>query len=82
MQTLSPNLMVKDVTASINFYHDILGLEILMKIPEDNKPIWALLQKNNITIMLQQKESLIEEYPIFLKELLEVPYLYSSKLIN
>lgn len=36
MQTLSPNLMVKDVTASINFYHNILGFDILMKIPEDN----------------------------------------------
>lgn len=81
MQTLTPNLMVKEVADSINFYHNILGFEIIMKVPEVN-PIWAFLKKEDVTIMLQQKESLIKEYPHLSKRTLGGSFSLFIKMNN
>lgn len=62
MESLTPNLMVEDVLSSIDYYQKFFNFDVLMKFPEDEKPVWALLQNSNVTIMLQQKDSLAEEY--------------------
>ncbi|MCK4265270.1 VOC family protein [Candidatus Babeliales bacterium] len=55
--------MVKNVQVSIDYYQNFLKFNVLMKMPEQGKLIWALLQRDNVSIMLQQQESLLEEYP-------------------
>ncbi len=62
MQGLSPNLIVKNMKESLDYYKNILNFEILVTVPEKDEIIWALLQNNNVTIMFQKKESLENEY--------------------
>lgn len=66
MKSITPNLKVADIANSLKFYEIILGFEIIMKVPDVN-PVWVMLKNGNAEIMLQQKESIEEEYP-FLKE--------------
>lgn len=62
MKSITPNLKVADIANSLKFYEIILGFEIIMKVPDVN-PVWVMLKNGNAEIMLQQKESIEEEYP-------------------
>ena len=63
-ETMTTNIMVENVMDTINFYKNTLGFEVVLTVPsEDDKKDFAILKKDSISIMLQSKESLIEEYP-------------------
>ena len=72
---LTPNIMVKDVNETIEYYKQNLGFEFIMGVDEnkevkmgnfDNSILtWAMLKKDDIEIMLQRNDSLIEELPDF-----------------
>ena len=47
-------LFVQDIEASIGFYRDHLGFEIVGTWEPDGKVAWCRLQRNNSAIMLQQ----------------------------
>ncbi len=63
---LTPNLIVDDITWTLEFYRDILKFELLMTISseDDKKLVWALLKKGQIEIMLQARENISREIPI------------------
>lgn len=69
-----PNLMVRDIHASIAFYRDVLGFDLVFALDKDKqdhrdptgKPIiFATLAWNDAQLMLQTIESLAEELPVF-----------------
>ena len=62
MISITPNLKVNDIGKSLEFYEKILGFETVMKVPDVN-PVWVMLKNESAEIMLQQKESIEEEYP-------------------
>ncbi|TAE03867.1 MAG: bleomycin resistance family protein [Bacteroidetes bacterium] len=62
-QSLTPNLLVTDVNATIDFYKQNFGFEIQMFYPETGNLVWAMIAKDNIAIMIQEKESILGEYP-------------------
>lgn len=63
-ETVTTNIMVENVLESLNFYQDILDFEPILTVPgEGEKLQFAILKKDSITIMLQSKKSLVEEYP-------------------
>lgn len=65
MQALSPNLAVKNVEKTVQFYHDLLGFEFITSVPakEEGKPLtWALVQSGPVTLMFQEEQNLKEEY--------------------
>jgi len=62
---MTPNLMVENVDTTVAFYQDILGFSMIDSMPSDKGEVkWALIQKDEVQLMLQEKENLIEEYPI------------------
>lgn len=72
MKKLNPNLMVKDVKETVEFYKNILGFELVMavpetqdeilnEIPEDKKVVYALVKNGNVEIMFQAEKSLKED---------------------
>jgi len=65
MNKLSPVLMVDDVKKSIEFYKNVLGFAVTMVFPDESNPGFAGLANGQVEIMLQQRASLEEEYPIF-----------------
>ena len=64
-KNITTNLMVASVDASVKFYHEVLGLEVVASVPAKNQTLqFAILAKEAMTLMLQEKENLSEEYPI------------------
>ncbi|MDB5143581.1 MAG: glyoxalase [Mucilaginibacter sp.] len=63
MESLSPNIFVKDINETIRFYH-LLGFELVVTVPETgNDLVWAMMAKGNVTFMFQTFVSLGEELP-------------------
>ena len=63
-ESVTTNIMVENVLESLNFYQDILNFEPILTVPgKDEKLQFAILKKDSITLMLQSKRSLVEEYP-------------------
>lgn len=64
MQSITPNLMVKDVFLTISFYKEILGFEVLASVPGDGgNLVFAIIQSGKTMLMFQEENSLKEEYP-------------------
>ncbi|MDR2154791.1 MAG: VOC family protein [Burkholderiaceae bacterium] len=70
------NMMVDDIHATIAFYRDVFGFEHIMSVPRGVKAtffeydparplIYAAIRCGGIELMMQQRQSLIEEVPAF-----------------
>ena len=74
MKKLSPNLMVKDVKETVDFYTNTLGFTLVMavstnqesimnELPEGTEIVWALIKNGVVEIMLQNEATLHEDVP-------------------
>ncbi len=61
--SLTPNLMVRDVNAAVDFYTGLPGFELLQTVPESGVLAWAMVRCGGVSLMLQKESSLKEEYP-------------------
>ncbi len=58
------NIMVKNVKDTIKFYEEMLGFQKALSVPEEGEVFnFAILSKDKISIMIQEQENLLEEYP-------------------
>lgn len=64
MDSLSPNLFVKDIRATIEFYK-LLGFNLIMSVPGDGEGelVWAMVTNGNVTFMFQTFQSLGDTLP-------------------
>lgn len=63
-ETITTNIMVKNVKETIQFYEEKLGFKKVLSVPEQGEVLnFAILNKDKISIMLQEQENLISEYP-------------------
>jgi len=63
MESLSPNMYVHDVTNTMEFYRK-LGFNPIMTVPEGaEKPVWAMMQNGNVTIMFESMQSIEGRLP-------------------
>ena len=62
MESLTPNIFVKDINASIAFYK-ILGFDLAMTVPEKGEYVWAMITSGNVSIMFQTFTSLGDTLP-------------------
>jgi len=64
-KSLTPNLMVDDVSATIAFYRDTLGFAVTGTMPAkgEGAPVWASLSAGDVSLMFQARHSLEEELP-------------------
>lgn len=63
-ETVTTNIMVKNVKETIVFYEEVLGFQKVLSVPEDRDVLnFAILVKDKISIMLQEQNNLMEEYP-------------------
>ncbi|MBO0412765.1 VOC family protein [Enterococcus hulanensis] len=68
-KNITTNLMVASVDKSVAFYQEILGLEVVASVPANDQSLqFAILAKEAVTLMLQEKSNLSEEYPILATE--------------
>jgi uncharacterized glyoxalase superfamily protein PhnB len=63
METLSPNIFVSDIKATIAFY-ELLGFNVAMSVPETGDDlVWAMMTNGKVTMMFQTYESMADELP-------------------
>ena len=62
MESLAPNIFVRDMNATIAFYKN-LGFEKIMSVPETGNYDWAMLANGNVSFMFQTYGSLGDVLP-------------------
>jgi uncharacterized glyoxalase superfamily protein PhnB len=67
MESLAPNIFVKDIRATVAFY-SILGFRVTMSVPEDqenpdNPLVWTMMTNGQVTMMFQTMASLGDTLP-------------------
>lgn len=67
MESLSPNIFVKDINQTIEFYR-LLGLEVTMTVPDEGEPVWAMMTNGKVTFMFQTIGSLGDDLPEISRE--------------
>lgn len=78
IQSITPNMMVKDVTKTVTYYTEILGYELFMWVDFNKEAdMWelhfwveyafAILKSGNIELMIQSEKSLAEDLPFLWK---------------
>jgi uncharacterized glyoxalase superfamily protein PhnB len=62
IESLSPNLFVKDITATIEFYKT-LGFTVTMTVPETGDFVWVMMTCGSVSFMFQTFASLGDTLP-------------------
>ena len=63
MDSLSPNIFVNDLNATIAFYQQ-LGFKLIVTVPETGTDlVWAMMVNGGVTIMFQTYTSLGNDLP-------------------
>jgi len=64
-KNMTTNLMVESVDKTIAFYKEILGFSLVVSVPGKNDAFQiAILSKDKLMLMVQEKSNFIEEYPV------------------
>jgi uncharacterized glyoxalase superfamily protein PhnB len=63
MDSLSPNIFVNDINATIAFYKQ-LGFNVIVTVPDTGTDlVWAMMVNGSVTIMFQTYNSLGSDLP-------------------
>ena len=62
MESLSPNIFVKDINETIAFYKT-LGFDLVMTVPEKGDYVWAMMTRGSVSFMFQTFASLGDTLP-------------------
>lgn len=62
MDSISPNIFVKDINKTIDFYKQ-LGFSVVTTVPEQADFVWAMMTCGNVTFMFQTYDSLGSDLP-------------------
>jgi catechol 2,3-dioxygenase-like lactoylglutathione lyase family enzyme len=65
LKSLTPNLIVSDVSRSIKFYRDVLGFMLGSTVPDAERYVFAIVQSGPVQIYLNAPDPAVEEYPAF-----------------
>ena len=64
MESIAPNLFVKDIRATLEFYK-LLGFNLIMTVPGDGQGelVWAMVTSGQVSFMFQTFQSLGDLHP-------------------
>ena len=60
---LTPNLIVRNVEASLKFYREVLGLEKAMSVPEQSPYVFASVSNGSVEVFFNDQKTVAAEYP-------------------
>ncbi len=67
METVSPNIYVKDINKTIEYYKQ-LGFEVVAQVPDEGDLIFAMMICGKVTFLFQTFESLADDLPQIKRE--------------
>jgi uncharacterized glyoxalase superfamily protein PhnB len=62
-QSVTPNLIVRDVAASTAFYCDVLGFAIKQTVPEQAPFVFVWLERDGVPVFLNAVHAVEEDFP-------------------
>ena len=62
-QKLTPNLVVRDVAASMEFYRSVLGLQSAITVPDQAPSVFGSVTSGSIEIFFNDQKAVAAEYP-------------------
>jgi len=60
---LTPNLVVPNVEASLNFYRSVLGFQTTITVPDKPPYVFGAATNGNVEIFFNDQKAVAEEYP-------------------
>jgi lactoylglutathione lyase len=61
--SVTPNLIVRDVTRSTAFYRDVLGFSIKATVPDDAPHVFVWLERDGVPVFLNDPQAADADYP-------------------
>jgi lactoylglutathione lyase len=62
-QKLTPNLVVRDVARSMEFYRNLLGFQTTITVPDQAPYVFGAITNGNVEIFFNDQKAVLEEYP-------------------
>jgi uncharacterized glyoxalase superfamily protein PhnB len=62
-ESLTPNLIVSDMAASVAFYRDVLGFTISESVPEAPPYVFAWMKRDDVNVFLNDAKPVVEQFP-------------------
>jgi len=62
-QKLTPNLVVRDVAASMKFYNSALGFQPAMHVPDEPPYVFGSVTSGGVEIFFNDQKVIAEDYP-------------------
>jgi uncharacterized glyoxalase superfamily protein PhnB len=63
LHSLSPNVIVDDVNKTVDYYVNNLGFNFITSVPQEGSYNWAMVMRDQVTVMFQSLQSLQEDLP-------------------
>jgi lactoylglutathione lyase len=63
IKKLTPNLVVRNVEASLKFYREILGLEKAISVPDESPYVFAAVSNGVVEIFFNDQKTVAAELP-------------------
>ena len=62
-QKLTPNLVVRDVAASMEFYRSVLGFQTTITVPDQPPYVFGAVTNGAVEIFFNDQKIVLEDYP-------------------
>jgi len=62
-QKLTPNLVVGDVAASMQFYRSVLGFQPAITVPDEPPYVFGSVTSGSVEIFFNDRKAVAEDYP-------------------
>lgn len=63
LQKLTPNLVVRDVAAAMEFYRSVLGFQPAITVPEQAPYVFGSVTSGSVEIFFNDHKAVAEDYP-------------------
>jgi uncharacterized glyoxalase superfamily protein PhnB len=60
---ITPNLVVRDLAASLGFYRDVLGFAVSQTVPPVPPFVFAWLERDGVPLFLNAREGVADDLP-------------------
>ena len=65
---LTPNLVVRDVQAAVDFYQSVLGFQLAITVPDAPPYVFASVSSGSVEIFFNDQKAVAEDYPALAKD--------------
>lgn len=62
-ESVTPNLLVRDVTASVRFYTEVLGFTIELHVPDAPPYVFASFARGGVKVFVNDLAGVVGEFP-------------------